>query len=397
MTIPLIDLSVPTVPTEDEILDGTIATFKSTISPSLNLDRAKPISLSTPQGQIAQAISVVFGGAYTAISYVINQFNPLYASGRFQDALLWMFFLTRRAATKTVVTLTCRGLDGTQITQGTSQATDVYGRSFTAIQTVTILGGVAYCDFECDTAGMIECPADTVNKIAGTPIGGWESCNNESAGVTGLDAETQRAAEFRRSQSVKINGHSQVETIRGRVMAVADVTDCYVDDNFTSQFVTKRGVSLKPHSVYVCVVGGTDTAIATAIKNSKSGGCDMTGDTVVDLDDKNSIIFQRANIVSLHVRVKILQDATLPDTTTASVKQLVVDSSNGLGGQLKITIGEVIVANRFTDYIQSSLQGVKVLDVDVSLDGTAWADRVVINVDSIATVSTGDVTVQYNA
>jgi len=397
MTIPLIDLSVPTVPTEDEILDGTIATFKSTISPSLNLDRAKPISLSTPQGQIAQAISVAFGGAYTAISYLINQFNPLYASGRFQDALLWMYFLTRREATKTVVTLTCRGLDGVEITQGTSQATDVYGRSFTAIQTVTISGGVAYCDFECDTAGVIDCPADTVNKIAGTPIGGWESCNNDSAGVTGLDAETQRAAEFRRSQSVKVNGHSQVETIRGQVLAVANVTDCYVDDNYSNLFVTKRGVSLKPHSIYVCVVGGTDTAVATAIYNSKSGGCDMNGDTDVVLDDKTTIIFQRANIISLYVRVKILQDATLPDTTTASVKQLIVDSSNGLGGQLKITIGEVIVANRFTDYIQTSLPAVKVLDIDVSLDGTVWTDKVIINADSIATVSTGDISVQYDA
>ena len=396
MTIPLIDLSVPTVPTEDEILDGTIATFKSTISASLNLDRAKPISLSTPQGQIAQAISVAFGGAYAAISYIINQFNPLYASGRFQDGLMWMYFLTRREATKTVVTLTCRGLDGVQIVQGVAHATDVYGRSFTAIQTVTISGGLAYCDFSCDTAGAIESPADTVNKIAGTPIGGWESCNNESAGVTGLDAETQRAAEFRRSQSVKINGHSQVETIRGRVIAVADLTDCYVDDNFTNQPITRRGVTLNPHSIYVCVVGGTDTAVATAIYNSKSGGCNMNGDTIVVLDDKTTIIFQRANIISLYVRVKILQDSTLPDTTTASVKQLVVDSAGGLDNQPKLTIGESIVANRFLSYIETSLPGLKVTDLDISLDGSSWVDNIIITADSIATVSNGDVTVQYS-
>lgn len=397
MTIPQIDLSTPNVPTADEILDGTISTFKETISPSLNLSRDKPISLTTPQGQIAQAIASAFGGAYTAVSYVINQFNPLYAVDRFQDALLWMYFLTRREATKSVATLICYGLDGTQITAGISKASDVYGRTYTAIQTVTIIGGIAQCDFACDTAGFIEVPANTVNKIYGTPIGGWESCNNPSAGVNGNDAESQRAAEYRRYQSVKFNGNSQLETIKARVMAVTDVTDCYADENYTGISSTRHGVSLLPHSIFICVVGGADADIANAIKNSKSSGCDMTGSTVIDLDAYNSIKFERANIVSVYVRVKVLQDSTLPSTTTDSIKELIEESANGANNQVKITIGETVVANRFLPYIKQNLPSVQITDLDISLDNLTWVDRVAINADSIATVSLSHITVLYYA
>ena len=403
MTIPLItvDSSGVHVPSEHETLAGTIDTFKTTLGSRLELDIARPETLSTPQGQLAQAIANITSRIYDLYAYLINQVNPRFASGQFQDGLAWINGITRKTATPTIVDLECRGLDGTAIlarnlpfVTGT-KATDIYGRTYTCIESGIISGGVVTVAFECDTWGAVTVPANTVNTIDYTVVG-LDSVNNPTAGAIGRNEENQADMEARRYASVNALGNSVLGGIYGAVFNVAGVSDLWVDENYYNEPTIRRGVMMTPHSILVCALGGTDADIAAAIRKSKTVGADMNGDVEVYTEDGNRYSFYRPTPVNLLVRVKVTIQQWLPSDTTASIQQAVYDSAIGLQGQKRISIGERILANRFTAFIQQRVPIAEIQDVDVSIDGgLSWRDLAIVNGNQIAVIAHDFVLVQY--
>jgi uncharacterized phage protein gp47/JayE len=403
MTIPLItiDSSGVHVPSEYDTLSGTIDTFKTTLGSRLELDITRPETLSTPQGQLAQAIANITSRIYDLYTFLINQVNPRFASGQFQDGLAWINGITRKTATPTVVVLECRGLDGTQIlarnlpsVTGT-KAADIYGRTFTCIEGGVISGGVVAVAFECDTLGAVTVPANTVNTIDYTVIG-LDSVNNSTAGVTGRNEENQAEMEARRYDSVNALGNSVIGGIYGAVFNVTGVSDLWVDENYYSEPTIRRGVMLSPHSILVCVLGGSDVDIADAIRKSKTAGADMNGDVAVYNDDGNLYLFYRPTPINLYVRVKVTVQQLLPSDTTIQIKQAVYDSAIGIQGQKRVSIGERVLANRFTAFVQQRVPLAEIQDIDVSIDGgLSWHDLAIINGNQIAVVDTSFVQVLY--
>lgn len=403
MTIPLItvDNAGVHVPSEDDTLSGTIDTFKTTLGSRLELDITRPETLSTPQGQLAQAIANITSRIYDLYAFLIKQVNPRFASGQFQDGLAWINGIARKTATPTVVLLDCYGLDGTQIlarnlpsVTGTN-ATDIYGRTYTCIQDGIISGGVASVAFECDTLGAVTVPANTVSTIDYTVVG-LDSVNNPTAGATGRNEENQAEMEARRYASVNALGNSVLGGIYGAVFNVAGVSDLWVDENYYGVPTIRRGVWLSPHSILVCVLGGTDSDIADAIRASKTVGADMNGDVQVFDPVSNLYSFYRPTPINLYVRAKVTIQQWLPSDTAAQIKQAVYDSAIGLEGQKRISIGERIVANRFTAFIQQRVPMAEIQDVDVSIDGgVSWWDLAIIKGTEIAVIDTAFVQVMY--
>ena len=403
MTIPLItvDSTGVHVPNEYDTLSGTIDTFKTALGTRLELDIARPETLSTPQGQLAQAIANITSQIYDLYAFLINQVNPRFASGQFQDGLAWINGITRKTATPTVVVLNCFGLDGTQIlarnlpSVAGTKAADIYGRTFTCIQSGIISGGVVSVAFECDTLGAVTVPANTVQTIDYTVVG-LDSVNNPTAGATGRNEENQADMEARRYASVNVLGNSVLGGIYGAVFNVNGVSDLWVDENYYNEPMIRRGVWLNPHSILVCVLGGTNADIADAIRASKTVGADMNGDVQVYAADGNRYYFYRPTPVNLYVRVKVTIQQWLPSDTAAQIQQAVYDSAIGLEGQKRISIGERVVANRFTAFIQQRVPTAEIQDVDVSVDGGAtWWDLVIIKGTEIAVIDTSFVQVMY--
>jgi uncharacterized phage protein gp47/JayE len=403
MTIPLItvDSAGVHVPNENDTLSGTIDTFKTALGSRLELDIARPETLSTPQGQLAQVIANITSQIYDLYAFLINQVNPRFASGQFQDGLAWINGITRKTATPTVVVLNCYGLDGTQIlarnlpSVAGTKAADIYGRTFTCIQSGIISGGVVSVAFECDTLGAVTVPANTVNTIDYTVVG-LDSVNNPTAGATGRNEENQADMEARRYASVNVLGNSVLGGIYGAVFNVAGVSDLWVDENYYNDPMIRRGVWLTPHSILVCVLGGADPDIADAIRASKTVGADMNGNVIVYASDRNLYKFYRPTPVNLYVRVKVTIQPWLPSDTAAQIQQAVYDSAIGLEGQKRISIGERVVANRFTAFIQQRVPTAEIQDVDVSVDGGAtWWDLVIITGTEIAVIDTSFVQVMY--
>jgi len=147
------------LPTESAILTGVQADMNAAFGGGLNP------SLETPQGQLASTQTAVIGDKNAEVAYIVNQVDPQYADGRFQDAIARIYYLTRKPATPTAVTATLIGLSGTVVPAGTL-AQDTSGNTYTLSGTTTIpIGGSIDAEFQNEINGPIPCAAGTLTKV----------------------------------------------------------------------------------------------------------------------------------------------------------------------------------------------------------------------------------------
>jgi hypothetical protein len=212
------------IPTESEILDGVLTDMDTAFGGGMNL------ALETPQGQIATSQSASIANKNAEIATVVNQVDPLYSSGRFQDAIARIYFLTRKPATSTAVTATLGGLPGTVIPSGTL-AQDTSGNTYASTGAATIgVGSTVSVEFQNVLTGPIPCAENTLTRVF-QAIAGWDTIDNAAAGTLGQVVENRADFELRRRQSVALNGRSTPNAIFAAVFEADNVLDCYVIDN----------------------------------------------------------------------------------------------------------------------------------------------------------------------
>ena len=119
------------VPPATSILSGVQSDINTAFGGNVNP------ALNTPQGQLASSEAAIIANADSQFAYLASQFDPAFASGRFQDGLARIYFLNRNPAQPTVVTATCFGLAGAVLPVG-SQAIDQAGNIYNSTATVTI-------------------------------------------------------------------------------------------------------------------------------------------------------------------------------------------------------------------------------------------------------------------
>ena len=311
-------------------------------------------SSESPAGQIIDSLSVLVTGKDSEFLNLANQFNPLTASGIFQDALGAIYFLTRKVATSTVVSCTCTGLQGTTIPTGSIiQTTD--GVKLSSLGAATIgAGGTAEVEFAAQESGAIDIGANTCTKIV-TVIAGWDTVDNSAAGVVGSLIENRADFEKRRFNSVAANAHGSAAALQGAVYQVENVLDCIVLENKTDATVTKQDVSLISHSVAVCVYGGENDAIAETIYNKLDAGCGTNGNTNISYTSPDGVVnsykIVRPSVTPVYISVTINRTAQTPATVTADIKNAIINDANGSdanSGNTRIGMGQTIYASRFT-------------------------------------------------
>ncbi|OWK47548.1 hypothetical protein [Fimbriiglobus ruber] len=55
------------------------------------------------------------------------------------------------------------------------------------------------------------------------------------------------------------------------------MTSLTFQENVSASTQTINGISMVGHSIYACIEGGTDTAVAAALLENKSSGCAWNG------------------------------------------------------------------------------------------------------------------------
>jgi uncharacterized phage protein gp47/JayE len=387
-----------TVPQATAIRAGVLADYNVAFGGNLNIT-----SSATPQAHIADNLTQDITDANAAVSAVVAGVDPATSEGRFQDAIGRIYFLPRKGATSSVVQADVTGQPGAILPVG-SLARDVNGLYWASSGAVTFpVGGVASVQFSCTTTGPVQLGIGELNRIAQASLG-WDAINNAGAAVTGTNVESRAEFEARRFASVAKNAHGSAAAIRGSVWDVPGVIDVYAYDNFlgTPVIVGPTDYEIPAHCVYIAAVGGADEAIAKAIFLKKDGGCNLTGNTTVVVQDTEnnavypypeySISWERPASFPILFKVTLRNSTSLPANISVLVKQSVIDTFNGLNGFERARIGGEVFASNYYGAIAQIANSVQVLSVRV---GAVIADKdsVSIGIDQAPTVSDADIEV----
>lgn len=384
------------IPAETDILAGVQADMNAAFGGGLNP------GLETPQGQLASSQAAVIGDKNNEVALIVNQVDPQYSADRFQDAIGRIYFLTRKPATPTAVTATLGGIAGTVIPAGTF-AQDTDGNTYALSGDATIgISGTVDADFQNVQTGPIPCAAGTLTSVY-QAIPGWDTITNAADGTMGSNVESRADFEYRRRNSVALNGKGTPQAIYAAVFDLLDVLDVYVKDNPSGNTVNTGPTNypILPHSVYVAVVGGTDADVAAAIWRKKDTGCDTNGNASATVVDQSGysypqpsyvIKFQRPATLAVKFAVRIVNDPSLPSNIVTLVKNAIIARFNGADGTTRERIGATILASRYYGAVVAVASNVSLLDV---LIGTSSPTLTQINVgiDQRPTVSAADITV----
>ena len=335
-------------PTEAQIFAGVCADFQAAFGSNINLNAGEPAN------QLATSLTALIGNVYDTFLYYTSQMDPSYSMGRMQDGIARIYFLERNPATSTTLSLNCVGLAGVSIPYG-QLITDTSNNLYYCTGAVTIpSGGSITASFACQTTGPIPVPSSTAVSIYQS-VPGWDyvTC---LGGTEGTSVESAQAFEARRRLSVAQNSVGSLPSVLGAVLAVPGVLDAYVTENTSSISLTVGGVSLLPNSVYVAVVGGDATAVATAIWRKKAPGCAFNGNTVVTVLDTSAgyvapypsyaVTFQVPNDLQVFINV-VMSNSSPPTNATALVQNAIVGAFSGQDGGSAVSIGGTVFASRY--------------------------------------------------
>lgn len=387
-----------TVDTTDVVREAVRQGWTSAFAQSVStpLDTAA----STPAGQLIDAETAEIASKDSAVLFFANQFDPYVAEGRWQDALGNIYFLTRKLDEPTIVTCQLTGLSGTVIPYG-ALVTAATGHALLCNRSVTIgEDSTAETTFRTVDTGPIEIPAHTVTSIV-TTIPGWDTIDNDTAGVPGRDTESRAEYENRRAASVAANAHGSTEAIFGAIANITGVLDVQVLENIGPDPVVKYGVTVPGHGITVCIYGGEDEEIAEAIYRKKDNGADTGGNTAIRYtaaDYHNAVydyLIMRPDPIPFWIKVTVAAGIAPSDTQIATLKEALYRDFYGLNDMsrnARVGLAQTVYAARF--YCPASRSGadLPIVSIEIALSDDqpaddGWLDLIDIRGDQEPTLS----------
>ena len=350
---------------------------------------------TTPQDQLTVTETAIIGDKNAQFLYLANGVDPAYATGRLQDGIARVYFLTRNPALPTVLQIACGGGQGVVIPFG-ALITDASGNIYyCSNEGVIPAGGSITLSFTAQATGPIPVPASGGVSIY-QAIGGWDTVSC-SSGIVGTLVESRAAFEARRAASVAKNAAGFLAAIYGAVLSVPNVIDAYATENYTGAPVTVQGVTLAANSLYVCVAGGLSSDIAQAIWTKKNPGCAYTGNTSVTIYDPNpsyqptppayTVQFEIPTAADISFSVVIKNSALVPSTAGAQIAAALNSAFLGEDGGPRARIGGTIFASRFYSSVAVLGAWAQIIDIQIGSNGAPDADFTADIAGTVMTVS----------
>jgi hypothetical protein len=216
--------------------------------------------------------------------------------------------MQRTPATQTLVSaVALTGVAGTVIPEGT-QAQTAAGDVFSTLSSVTLASnGQATVDFASVEYGPIPCAVSALNTPV-TNVLGWETVNNPTTGVVGQSTQSDIGARALRSNTLAFQGVSLAESITSALYNVSGVQSLFFQENIQGTTQTINGISMVENSIYVCVNGGSDLDVASALLENKSSGCAWNGSTSVSVIEPTSgqdytVLFDRPAPIEIAIQI----------------------------------------------------------------------------------------------
>ncbi|QIC15497.1 hypothetical protein G3341_07185 [Providencia vermicola] len=358
------------IPDTSTLRDDVESEFKSVFGQDLD------VSPETPQGalitmEVENRDAIVRNNAELA-----NQINPDLAGGIFLDAIWALMGGQRFDATHSFLSqVQFTGIADTIIPKG-SQAASLNGDLFETTKTLIIgQDGSVTGDMRSIETGAIECGVGQLNKVASSVLG-WETVHNPSTAVLGRNAETDLQSRRRRKQTLAKNTVSVGEAITSALYALEGVRSLAYRENYTDQPMVFDGITLVPHSIYVCVEGGDKEAIARSLLRTKTLGAAFNGSEKVEVLEAISgqtypVKFDRAKEIVLFCRVMV-KKATVDAQTIipAAVEAWANGDIDGEGG---LVVGRDVSPFEISAGINAVEPRLFITGVALSNDGKTWS------------------------
>ena len=315
--------------------------------------RTLSYNLNTPQGQLATSEAALVVNFNSIFVYYTNQVDPAYATGRMQDAIARIYFLTRLPAEPTVLQIQCSGDLNTVIPEGAS-IVDGSGNIYLTTGATTIpSSGLVTVAFSAQIPGPTPVPDEVTIYQA---VSGLDSVTVLS-GVVGQATESRAQFEARRIQSVAKNARSVLDAVLGAVLEVSGVLDAYVTENDEPTIQVIGGYTLAANSLYVAAIGGSDEDVAAAILSKKSPGCVYNGNTEVTIESDNPaysppvpsylVKFERPAALPILFDVQMTNNGQVPADAVTQVQDAIIAAFNGTDGGARARIGATVYASRY--------------------------------------------------
>lgn len=324
-----------------------------------------------------------------------NIYNSAYrdtAEGKQLDALMPYAGTSRSAATTATGEVVFSGTAGTIIELGTEVSKVDETIYFTIEESVIGADGTAIVPIMSTEPGIIgNADIGAINQII-NPIEGLDSVTNTLAVANGFERETDAELRAKAEISVEGLGSGTTASIRTELLKVNGVRAVYVDENF-GDGVNQFGTPIS--AIQAFVLGGQDTAIATAILNKKSAGIRPFGVAsaiVQDSAGQDKVIgFTRAVTVPIYVKVTLTKNNEFEATGYDQVIKAIVKYIGGIdtvGNSYNgLNMGDDVVLSKLIAKLYA-VNGID--DVDIKLSKTTTghtASNIAIAQQQVATTS----------
>lgn len=355
------------------------------------------VTAETPMGRLIEMIVVLMVQTLGINAANANQYNLNQTSGIYLDAIGVLFGLTRNAATHTRVLCNVTGTANV-IIPTSAIAENNAGYKFLPENPITIgEDGTGQGYFLASETGAIPCDDGTLTTIV-SGVEGWLTVSNDTgiSTIYGTDLESDRT--FReRILSARSTGSSNTEAIANAIYnADTDVKSVCVLENGYSVPIVKKNVVIPAHSIFVCVYGGQEDAIAKAIFEKKTAGAGYTytvethAAKVVEVEDSwstyNVYYFEPLETtlnIDLSIDKYLYTGISIETDVKTAIKNYIVESG----------IGATISRESITTYLAQKLPSIKVMNVIIKESGGSYQDTITLNGDCIGSVSDSSITI----
>lgn len=353
------------------------------------------VTPDTPQGALITAETFSRTGVVKNNAALANQINPNISAGIFLDAILAFTGMQRTPATKTIVSaVLLSGVAGTIIPAGT-QVKTTGGDVFATQSGVTIGGGgTVTADFASVEYGPIPAAIGTLTMIV-TGVLGLETVTNPTAGVLGSTTQSDVGARALRSNTLGFQGVALPVAITSALYNVNGVQSLWFQENVTNGTLTINGISMTSHSIYVCVNGGSDLDVASALLENKSSGASWIGGTTVTIVEPASgqpydVKFDRPDEIGILIKV------TSPNGVEDNIKTAILAYVSGqISGDAGWQVGTDVSPWEIAGAINILYPGTFINKVEVSYSASVsyTTNVLAIAVNEIAVTDSSSITV----
>ena len=362
----------------DEILEDVQTNLNAIYAPdgdSINF------SSETPDGQFTNILAQIGTDIRELILGVYNSFDPDKCTGVVQDSRYALNYITRKGGTFTVQnisittdrTVTLQGLDANynDLNAASYTVSDNAGNLWYLIDTTTLTAGTTSLPFRAQNLGLVQPTIGTITNQV-TKVIGVTGVNNSVAPTTlGEDQESDAEFRIRRDRSTATVGQNNYDSMIGQLLGLDGVTDVQIHVNNTS---STDSTGTAAYTVWVIVEGGANSDIANVIYQNSSG-LPTRGSVGVNVPSVSGQVFatsfDRVNPVPLYIQFDLKNTNPNVNVSEDTIKQYIADN-------LTFTLNQPAETSYVTEIASAALlnygTGLYALNVEVSTDGTTWAD-----------------------